>query len=83
MVVFSELLQREGKFWLRCLKSKIKCTFEGCKLHQEDCFGLEQGVQRHGSSGIGWGHLQLLAETPNAPIVSKTKTESVQDAEKR
>lgn len=82
MVVFSECLQRDSKFWLKCLKSKIKCNFEDCKLHQEDCFGLEEGVQQQGSSGIGRVHLQLLAEMPNALIVSKAKPESGQDAEK-
>lgn len=82
MVVFSQCLQRDSKFWLKCLKSKIKCNFEDCKLHQEDCFGLEEGVQQQGTPGVGRVHFQLLAETPNALIVTKTQTESGQDAEK-
>lgn len=81
MVVFSECLQRDSKFWLKCLKSKIKCNSEDYKLHQEDCFGLEEGVQQQGSSGVGRVHLHL-AETPDALIVTKTQTESGQDAEK-
>lgn len=61
MGVFSELLQREGKFWLRCFKSKIKCTFEGCSLQQEDVFGLEEGVQQEGGSGVGWMQKCLMS----------------------
>lgn len=51
MVAFSELLERDGKFWLRCRKSKTKRTSEGCKVHQEDRFGLEEGVRDREAQG--------------------------------
>lgn len=51
VVVFSELLQREGKFGLRCLKSKIKCTFQGWKLPQEDGNKVRSSREAQGQDG--------------------------------